>query len=377
MAENVDLKSLERKAYRSIFEDGVWDLFIGLIILSLGFSTFLSSILNLNELWFAIIPTLILNIIAFLIFFLGKKFITIPRLGIVKFGQKRKSKQQKLKLFLFIFFLHSGSLHSSNRKLRIITHNASVHLDPDKRSIVVATLAKGTLVSLGSDRKFRTNWNYVYFTSEKTGRTRSGYILDSLVEKLFKVTKNFVIQRESRTANNQKELKTHFRNTYWGMNVAQVARIEGHPDQRDNSGGLDVIQYSKKISNMDCMIGYVFADNKLAKAKYSFMAKYEDKNQYIHNYKKIKDILVKKYGNAEAEKTLWQNKTYKDDRSNWGLALSLGHLELNSLWQDSETEIQLRLHGGNGRVFLVVLYSGLGYMELASKVKAQSHLSIW
>ncbi|NVM37076.1 MAG: hypothetical protein HWN81_15875 [Candidatus Lokiarchaeota archaeon] len=105
MAENVDLKSLERKAYRSIFEDGVWDLFIGLIILSLGFSTFLSSILNLNELWFAIIPTLILNIIAFLIFFLGKKFITIPRLGIVKFGQKRKSKQQKLKLFLFIFFI--------------------------------------------------------------------------------------------------------------------------------------------------------------------------------------------------------------------------------------------------------------------------------
>lgn len=280
-------------------------------------------------------------------------------------------------LFLFVFFLHSGNLHSSTKKLKIIADNASVHLDPNKKSAVVARLAKGTLVSLGSDRKFRTNWNYVYFTSEKTGRTRSGYIRDSLVEKLFKVTKSSVIQRESGTANNQKEFKTHFRNTYWGMNKAQVARIEGNPDQRDNSGGLAVIQYSKKISDMDCMIGYVFADNKLAKAKYSFIAKYEDKNQYIHNYKKIRDILVKKYGNAEAEKTLWQNKTYKDERSNWGLALSLGHLELNSLWQDSDTEIQLRLNGENGRVFLVVLYSGLSYMELASRMKAQSHLSIW
>jgi len=105
MAENVDLKSLERKAYRSIFEDGLWDLFIGLIILSLGLSTFLSSILNWSDLWISIIPTLILNINALLIFILGKKFITIPRLGIVKFGPKRKSKQQKLKLFLFAFFI--------------------------------------------------------------------------------------------------------------------------------------------------------------------------------------------------------------------------------------------------------------------------------
>ncbi len=105
MAENVDLKSLERKAYRSIFEDGLWDLFIGLIILSVGLSTFLSSILNLSELWLAVIPVLILNISAFLIFYLGKKLITIPRLGIVKFGPKRKSKQQKLRIFLFAFFI--------------------------------------------------------------------------------------------------------------------------------------------------------------------------------------------------------------------------------------------------------------------------------
>jgi hypothetical protein len=280
-------------------------------------------------------------------------------------------------LFMFVFFLHSGSLHSSSRKLKIIAHNASVHLDPDRRSTVVATLAKGTLVSLGSARKFRTNWNYVYFTSEKTGRTKSGYILDSSVEKLFKVTKNSVIQRENGNANKQNELKTNFRNTYWGMNKAQVVRMEGRPDQQDNSGGLAVIQYAKKISDMDCMIGYVFADNQLAKAKYSFLAKYEDKNQYIRSYKKIKDVLVEKYGNADAEKVLWQNKTYKDDRSNWGLALSLGHLEVNSLWKDADTEIQIRLHGEKGRVSLFVLYSGLGYIELASKLKAQSHLSIW
>ncbi len=280
-------------------------------------------------------------------------------------------------LFLFVLSLHQGRLYSSSRKLKIIVDKAAVHLDPDKRSTVVAMLDKGTLVSLGSERKFRKNWNYVYFTSEKSGRTKSGYILDSLVEKLFEVTKKSTIQREGDESGNRANSKKNFRNTRWGMNKAQVVRIEGSPIQRENSGGLDIIQYPQKILNMDCMIGYVFAYNKLAKAKYSFFANYEDKNQYIHSYEKIRDILARKYGKSEAEKVLWQDKQYQDDRLNWGLALSLGHLEFSSLWKDSETEIQLRVYGERNRIFLVVLYSGLEYMDLAKKVKAQSQLSIW
>jgi hypothetical protein len=105
MSEEINLKSLEKKAYRSFFEDGLWDLFIGVIILSLGVSISLSALLNLPEIWTVIIPVVFLNIIAFLIFYLGKKFITIPRIGFVKFGPKRKSKELKLKLFLGAFFI--------------------------------------------------------------------------------------------------------------------------------------------------------------------------------------------------------------------------------------------------------------------------------
>jgi len=105
MSENIDLKELEKKAYRSIFNDGLWDLFIGLIILTMGLNTLFGSILNLPELWNIIVPSLVGNIIAFLVFYLGKKFITIPRIGFVKFGPKRKSKQLKLKIFLFIVFI--------------------------------------------------------------------------------------------------------------------------------------------------------------------------------------------------------------------------------------------------------------------------------
>jgi hypothetical protein len=280
-------------------------------------------------------------------------------------------------LFLFMLGLHSNTLHSFSRKLKIIVDEASVHLDPDKKSPVVATLDKGTLVTLGSERKFRKYWNYVYFASEKSGRTKSGYILDSLVEKLFEVTKKLTIQREGDESGNQAESKTNFRNTRWGMNKAQVVRIEGSPDQHENSGGMDIIQYPQRILNMDCMIGYVFAYNRLAKAKYSFFADYQDKNEYIHSYEKIRNVLIQNYGKPLDEKAVWQDRQYQNDRSNWGLALSLGHTEFNSLWKDSETEIQLRAYGGRNRVYLVVLYSGIEYMDMAKKVRAQSQLSIW
>ncbi len=105
MSEEMDLKSLEKKAYRSLFEDGLWDLFIGMIILSMGISTSLGSLFNLSEVWIIIVPVAVLNTIALLIFYLGKKFITIPRIGFVKFGPKRKSKHHKLKIFLGAFFI--------------------------------------------------------------------------------------------------------------------------------------------------------------------------------------------------------------------------------------------------------------------------------
>jgi hypothetical protein len=276
-----------------------------------------------------------------------------------------------------MFCFNSGRLHSSSRKLVIVSDEASVHLDPDQKSSVVATLKRGTLVSLGSERKFRTNWNYVYFTSEKTGNTKSGYILDSLVKKLYEVTKKNLIQQEGEEEETAVNAETNFRGSRWGMSKQQILRMEGYPDEQDSSSGLDIIQYLQTVLNMDCMVGFVFAENKLVKAKYSFLTKHGDKNQYIQDYSKIRDILVEKYGKPETESALWQDNRYKNEPSNWGQALSLGYLKYDSTWQDSETEIHLGLNGGRDKIFLVVEYAGLDYRDLAQKVAHKSLSRIW
>lgn len=259
----------------------------------------------------------------------------------------------------------------------VVADEASVHLDPDIESNVVATLKKGTLLSLGSERKFRTNWNYVYFTSEKTGNTKSGYVLDSLVEKLYEVTKKIMIQREGDEERPEAIQETHFRRARWGMSKQQILRQEGYPDRQENTNGLDIIQYLQEVLNMDCLIGYVFAENKLVKATYSFSAEHGDNNQYIQDYSKIRDILVEKYGKPLTDSALWQNSRYKDQPSNWGQALGLGHLKFDSTWQDSETEIHLQLQGGREKISLAVEYAGLNYKYLTRKASENRPSRIW
>ncbi|GAI00643.1 unnamed protein product [marine sediment metagenome] len=55
----------------------------------------------------------------------------------------------------------------------------------------------------------------------------------------------------------------------------------------------------------------------------------------------------------------WRNDLYKEDYSNWGLAVSLGHLEYSSLWKNQEVEIFLTLSRENNKLSLRAEYKGL------------------
>jgi TctA family transporter len=77
MVEDINLKEIQRKVYLSFFQDGLWDIFLGLFILGWGLA--------------------ILTDLAYLVgaFFIGiyftiwgvKKWITYPRIGYAKFSE--------------------------------------------------------------------------------------------------------------------------------------------------------------------------------------------------------------------------------------------------------------------------------------------------
>ncbi|MFC1500029.1 hypothetical protein ACFL6T_03300 [Candidatus Zixiibacteriota bacterium] len=116
MFASISAKELEKRAFRSTFQDGIWDIYLGLLLLNMGLSVGLAQLLPLKPQHLGAI-LLVVVIIIMAGFFLGKKYITTPRLGVVKFGADRQKKVQKVRLVLSLSaligvatFLGFGSL---------------------------------------------------------------------------------------------------------------------------------------------------------------------------------------------------------------------------------------------------------------------------
>lgn len=93
MSYELNLKEIERRAYMSYHEDGLIDIAIGFVMLSWA-------ILLLFEPKGLIA---LLGPIAFAIWYLGKRFITIPRIGVIEPSQKMGNRMKRLSLFLLFF----------------------------------------------------------------------------------------------------------------------------------------------------------------------------------------------------------------------------------------------------------------------------------
>jgi len=107
MSQNLDLKALERKAFRSTYQDGLWDINLGLIVIGMAIFVFRPaegySVLNLFGL-------VVACSVANLILWAGKKFITVPRMGQVRFGEIRKQKARTLGIIMAVFILVQGGI---------------------------------------------------------------------------------------------------------------------------------------------------------------------------------------------------------------------------------------------------------------------------
>lgn len=93
-----NLKEIEKKAFRSTFQDGFWDIFLGLTLLAGAVAAFLANS-GVSEGRIMII-FVALQALVLLVFIAGKKRITVPRMGFVKFGPKRKRKIWKSRITL-------------------------------------------------------------------------------------------------------------------------------------------------------------------------------------------------------------------------------------------------------------------------------------
>ncbi len=103
MSQTINLKELERKAWTSNFQDGLWDIYLGLLLLAMAIGDLLSDV-GVPKAWYIAIYSTFL-VLPMWVQWAGRRFITLPRMGRVKFGPKRKAKLSWVMVILFISVL--------------------------------------------------------------------------------------------------------------------------------------------------------------------------------------------------------------------------------------------------------------------------------
>lgn len=167
------------------------------------------------------------------------------------------------------------------------------------------------------------------------------------------------------------EDKYDFRSTNWGMSKTQVKATEKMKLIKEYE---DLLSYNGSVGELNCNIIYIFVGNKLVRSKYFFINEHFIKNDYIYDYNILKDMLEKKYGKPIDESQIWKNNLYKDDKENWGLAISIGHLLYYTIWETPSTIITLALDGDNFEINLQIEYSSKKLKTLEEKQKGKKIL---
>src|SRR5512136_2241908 len=102
MSAMLDLKEIERRAFRSTYQDGLWDMCWGAIVMAMAIS------MHRPEDGYGpanIILATVVPAVAGGLFWLGKKLITLPRMGQVRFGPARKRRGRTLAIILGLVVL--------------------------------------------------------------------------------------------------------------------------------------------------------------------------------------------------------------------------------------------------------------------------------
>ncbi len=153
--------------------------------------------------------------------------------------------------------------------------------------------------------------------------------------------------------------KTHdFRKTRWGMSPAQVKLTENAvPVSETGLPPYDLaISYRGKYEGLDSEIGYLFTNDKLVLGGYAVTNKYQDPQQYVKDYDRIKGVLTGEFGKPASDEKVWSPEEQEQKPEAYGKAVTEGRLILQSAWHTPETEIFLTLEGGNVNTILSVLY---------------------
>jgi len=150
--------------------------------------------------------------------------------------------------------------------------------------------------------------------------------------------------------------KPDFRNVKWGMSQAEVKEKEAEGrifvEEPTLLGYTDM-----SLAGLDTNLGYLFnVDDQLFAANYVITEQHSNNTAYITDYEKLKGKLIGKYGAPDEDEVIWLDDLWKDDPSDWGMAIVTGDLKYYTEWGLDSMSILLLLKGDNYEVNFKLMY---------------------
>jgi hypothetical protein len=96
MTTDMDLKQLERRAWRSSFQDGLLDIYLGLLLVLLSIPALLPGIFTSELREYA--GYVGFALVAFVVYWWAKRYVSGPRMGRARFRATRKARQTRAKV---------------------------------------------------------------------------------------------------------------------------------------------------------------------------------------------------------------------------------------------------------------------------------------
>jgi hypothetical protein len=156
-----------------------------------------------------------------------------------------------------------------------------------------------------------------------------------------------------------------FRDSTWGDSIESVKESAGEPAQSTE----DTLVYKVSIKGLDAVLIYQFTAGKLTSAGYLFTESHSNKNLYISDYSTIHGLVNQKYGKPESNDAVWLNDLYRDDPSNYGTAVSIGHYVKQAIWETERTKIMHTLRGDNFEITHGINYLSKELESLSEETK--------
>ena len=161
-----------------------------------------------------------------------------------------------------------------------------------------------------------------------------------------------------------------FRDVSWGASKAEVRAAESTEELGEEEGRL---YFESEVGGKTAGIVYDFlSDGRLAQAYYIFNEEHSNKNDYIDDFNEIEEILKRVYGPPDFDNINWKDDLYQDDPSEYGFAVSIGHVVYGASYNTETTAISHILTGNNYEITHITRYDSI---ELQDDVEQQQQES--